>query len=97
MKTLFDAIIDKAEILGHCGEIPTIKERVKYALQNGIELTQGDANRWPFCTSRLGAFIYMLRKEGCLIETVNVQVKCGDGHIAIVAKYIWKKELDNGT
>ena len=77
----------KNVIIWECAGIPTVKKRIRYALENGLKLTQAEANRWPFCTSRLGARIYDLRKEGLDIKTKTISVKCADGHKAEVAEY----------
>lgn len=69
-----------------------IKERIKLALLRGDKLTQADANRLPFCTSRLGAYIHKLRQEGMNIDTVMIDVKCADGHTARVAQYIYREK-----
>ena len=64
-----------------------IYKRIGMALASGMQLTQADANCYPFCTSRLGGAIHTLRKGGMDIETETIKVKCGDNHIAEVARY----------
>ncbi len=82
--------MERDSLYSQCFDLHNIKDRIKFALKHGVELTQADASRWPFFTSRLGAFIHRLRKEGCPIETKRITVKCGDGHLAVVAQYFWK-------
>lgn len=67
-------------------QVPLIKDRVGHALLMGFELTQGDCVGTPFHTSRLSAIIFELRKE-MDIKTETVNVECGDGHVARVARY----------
>lgn len=81
----------KGSIYRECGGFRFIKTRILYALQEGMALTQADASKSPFCTSRLGAFIHCLRKEGYNIITEIVAVVCADGHIAYVGKYSLKR------
>jgi len=69
-----------------------IKDRIRAALVSGVKLTQADANKLPYCTSRLGAYVHTLRKEGLPVITEIIEVKCADGHIAHVAQYSIKKE-----
>jgi len=68
----------------------SIKDRIEAALLRGESLTQKRANKKPYCTSRLGAFIYKLRKEGMDITTELIDVICEDNHKATVAKYYFK-------
>lgn len=78
-----------AGIIRKCAAMPHIIDRIRYALKKGMKLTQDDANRYPFFTSRLGGFIFNLREAGCPIVTKIIRVQCGDGHIARVGKYSW--------
>lgn len=76
------------EIIDALHKGKSIQHRIRMALEGGMKLTQADANKYPFCTSRLGAFIHKLRKEENLdIQTEHINVVCMDGHIATVGRY----------
>jgi hypothetical protein len=68
----------------------TVKNAVLNALKSGVRLTQHDAT-FLYGTSRLGAVIYDLRKEGYDIRTDSVEVDAAKGkptaHNARIAVY----------
>ena len=60
-------------------------------LRGGVKLTHRDAEKWPICTSRLGAYIHLLRCYGNPIVTDTVKYICRDGHTAYIAEYYMVK------
>ena len=65
---------------------PTVKERISAALCRGERLTSLDA--WQrYGTSRLGAIVFALKREGIPIASELVSVETSDGRTAHVARY----------
>jgi hypothetical protein len=68
----------------------TVKSAVLNALKSGVHLTQHDAT-FLYGTSRLGAVIHELRKEGYDIHTGTLEVDAAKGkptaHKAHIAVY----------
>ncbi len=68
----------------------TVKSAVLNYLKSGRKLTSNEA-LLMFGTSRLGAVIHSLRKQGYCIKTDTIEVKAGTGkptaHNAHVASY----------
>jgi hypothetical protein len=68
----------------------TVKSAIKLHLEAGKPITHNEAQTL-YGTSRLGAYIHLLRNEGMSIRTDTIKVKAGTGkptaHDAHVARY----------
>jgi hypothetical protein len=60
--------------------------RILQALLAGETLTHADAWR-RFGCARLAAVIHLLRRDGRLIDSRSIEVRCADGRLARVACY----------
>lgn len=73
----------------------TVKSKVVEHFRRGGSLTAGDA--WQlYGTSRLGAIVFRLKREGIAIRTEMIEVVCADGRTAHVAEYRLREQPNGG-